>query len=515
QDIQLIGRGARLCPYKLPKEYTRDEEGMFEEFKRNVETDIFRRKFDRDPYDTGRALETLVYHFVKTGMFLENLQRDLLGEGIINEGVEEKTIRMKKKFLESETYKNGFVLVNKSIPRDKTSDEEIDTTFNKIIKASSYNLRARALSDYEENQAVASQSTKVIRITPEFFSEPIIRKALVAAESGFFRHGNLVEHIVGLKTVDELIEDYLPRYEIKYTYEEGKDIHQLNPEEKLQLLVGVILPEVRKSIDLNMPRIVGSGTFRPVSLSKVFEDEKSIYLMAFPKKDEETGKITHVSSDERARPQTNHENSTLRYDVQSAQWYAYDENYGTSEEKKFVKWLATQIDELHARFAEADIYVIRNELDYWMFSPADGRRFAPDYLLIINDHKNKKMYYQCVIEPKGGHLIEHDAWKEEALIGLENSEVSFDASKEDSRNYRKYLKEVKKRGYQEIKNIGFKFFNTDPRSAEDFALDFQSRLPGPRSSASAGDGYKGRMVTAGAAAGKVKRSASSQKSKKK
>lgn len=479
QDIQLIGRGARYCPYELPKTYKRDEDqDMLELFTgRNLEFDKYKRKFDNDPYDKGRVLETFVYHFVKTGTFLENLQRDLLGEGIISEGIEKKTIAMKQKFLESETYKKGFVLVNHTEKRTKTLGEEIDTTFNRVIKAGLYNLRARGLSDYEQNQIVANYKVSVIRITEEFFPLPVIRKALVSAEANFFRFNNLSEHIVGINTIDELIEKYLPLYEIKYTYEEGKNISQISPAEKLQLLVGVILPEVRKAIDINMPRVTGSKKFRPVPLSLVFGKEKNIYLMSFPVEDTVTGKKVFISNDERARAQSDHNNSELQYDIQSADWYAYNENFGTSEEKRFVKYVASQINDLRTKYDEAEIYLIRNELDYWLFSPHDGRRFSPDYMLIVNDVKTGEMYYQCLIEPKGGHLLEQDAWKEEALISLANdSEVVFEAEDSDTRNYRDYLEEVSKHGYKEIKSLGLKFYNSDTRGVEDFALDFQTKL---------------------------------------
>ncbi len=479
QDIQLIGRGARYYPYELPKTYKQDEDsGTLKLFSgRNLEFDKYKRKFDNNPLDTGRVLETFVYHFVKTGTFLENLQRDLLGEGIINEGVEKKTISMKKKFLDSDTYKKGFVLVNKTEKRTKILGEEIDTAFNRVIKAGLYNLRSKGLSDVEQNQIIAGQKVDIIRVTDEYFPLPIIRKALVSAEGNFFRFNNLSEHIVGIKTVDELIEEYLPKYEIKYTYEEGKNINQLSPIEKLQLLVGVILPEVRKAIDINMPRVTGSKRFRPVSLSAVFGEEKNIYLMSFPVEDPITGEKVFKSNDERGKSQSDHDNPELQYDIQSANWYAYDENYGTSEEKRFVKYIASQIDDLQTKYSGAEIYLIRNELDYWLFSPQDGRRFSPDYILIVNDVKNSEMYYQCLIEPKGGHLLEQDAWKEEALISLSNdSEIVFEAEEGDTRNYREYLTEVSKHGYKEIKSLGLKFYNTDPRDEAEFALDFQTKL---------------------------------------
>ncbi|MGQ0793168.1 MAG: DEAD/DEAH box helicase family protein [Deltaproteobacteria bacterium] len=475
QDIQLIGRGARYCPYELPKAYKPDEPGTI--FGRGLEFDKYKRKFDNAPFERGRALETFVYHFVKTGTFLENLRRDLLGEGIISEGVEKKTISMKQKFLDSDTYKKGFVLVNRTEKRTKTLGAEIETTFRRVIKAGSYNLRARGLSDVEQNQIIAGQKVAVIRITEEYFPMPIIRKALVSAEGNFFRFNNLSKHIVGIGTIDELIEKYLPLYEIKYTYEEGKGISQLSPTEKLQLLVGVILPEVRSAIDVNMPRVTGSKKFRPVPLSAVFGREKNIHLMSFPVEDPTTGEKVSMSNDERAKAQSDHDNPELQYDIKSANWYAYDENYGTSEEKKFVKYIASQMGDLRAKYAGAEIYLIRNELDYWLFSPQDGRRFSPDYMLIVNDAQNGEMYYQALIEPKGGHLLERDAWKEEALISLaDDSEVVFDSDDGDTRNYREYLAEASKRGYKEVKPLGLKFYNSDPRGEADFALEFQAKL---------------------------------------
>ncbi len=475
QDIQLIGRGARYFPYELPREYSPDEVSHL--FGRGIEFDKDRRKFDNSPFERGRVLETFVYHFVKTGMFLENLQRDLMGEGIISEGIEQKTIKLKQHFLESDTYKKGFVLVNQTQKRIKTTNEEIDTTFNRTIKAGLYNLRTRSLSDYEQNQQIASQKNKVIRITNEFFAEPIIRKALVSAEANFFRYNNLVHHLPNLKTVDELITEYLPKYEITYTYEDGKDIGLLNAQEKLQLLVGVILPEVRRSIDIYMPREAGSNKFRPVSLAQVFGKEKNIYLMSFPSIDPATGEKVFISTDERAKAQSNHDVAELQYDIHNADWYAYSENYGTSEEKKFVKYLASQIDNLRGKYQGAEIYLIRNELDYWLYSLKDGRRFSPDYLLIINDVVTSQLYYQVIIEPKGGHLLEQDAWKEEALISLnDDSDVVFDSNESDKQPYKDYLVEMSKHGYKEIKPIGIKFYNTDPRSESDFALDFEGKL---------------------------------------
>ncbi|OOR85307.1 DEAD/DEAH box helicase family protein [Moraxella canis] len=461
QDIQLIGRGARLCPYALPKRYHRDEDlfGGTEYGK-----DPFRRKFDQNPEDNGRLLETFYYHFVKTGVFLENLQQELLGEGIINEGVEKKTIYLKPQFLQSQTYQKGFVLINRQEYRSKNTQDEINLTFDRQINASSYQLHARTLTDKEQNKALATVRYKSIKILPEYFSRQLLYKALIRAENGFFRLNNLKKHIIGITSIDEMIDTYLPMYDIKYSYEQGKDIDSLSADEKLQMLVGSILPEVRKAIDKYLPIIKGSSTFTPKPLSEVFQKQKNIYLTAYPSLDEQ-GKKTYIAPDERARAQSCHENSELQYAVDIAKWYAYSENYGTSEEKRFVKYIAGYIDDLQITYQGAEIYLIRNELDYYIFDINSGRRFSPDYMMIINDIVKQKVYYQCLFEPKGGHLLDKDQWKEDALVELSEIIKIHNQNIINSNN---------NQSYHHIKCLGFKFYNSEAQ--DDFTLDFQQKL---------------------------------------
>lgn len=479
QDIQLIGRGARYCPYELPSNYTKGGDvGLFGSY----EVDPYKRKFDQTPEETGRVLETFYYHFVKTGTFLDKLQEELMGEGIMNEGVEKKVITMKPEFLASDTYKHGFVLVNSTVKRAKTTEDEIEATFNKILHIRPYTLHARALSDREQNELQATMRASTHNLFVDFPDE-IIKKALMRAENGFFRFANLIEHIPGLTSIDEFMNRYLKLVNLKYEYAKGKDLDSLTPNERLQLLVNEILPEVRKNIDIHMPKLKGSTEFKPVSLNRVFERQKAVYLTAFAHDDAETGERVYVSPDERGKPQTDHDDPGLRLNIKDAGWYAYDENFGTSEEKRFVKFIGGHIIDLQAKFDGAEIFALRNELDYWIFNPADARRFSPDYLLFINDHAHKKVYYQCIFEVKGGHIIDKDTWKEDALLSITRELTpSFEADENveklsgGKKAYQEYLDRLKNVGYAEIINLGFKFYNTDPRDETEFAADFESKL---------------------------------------
>ncbi len=58
------------------------------------------------------------------------------------------------------------------------------------------------------------------------------------------------------------------------------------------------------------------------------------------------------------------------------------------------------MDALRKKYPDCEIFLVRNELEYWMYGLSNGKRFSPDYLMFISDIKSKKLYYQCVFEVK-------------------------------------------------------------------------------------------------------------------
>ena len=459
QDIQLIGRGARYCPFLL-----RGDDG---ELFGIYENEIDKRKFDNVAVgaDNRKILDSFYYHFVERQTFLDGLIAKLKNEGIMNEQVATVSIEMKNIFKKSDTYNRGFVLVNGIEKRPKTTKDEKDRVFGEVIDVRPYELLARSLTDSEEAGKSDAMKVGSLNIVKDF-NRGVIYKALMCAENGFFRFANLKEHITYIESTDQFIDDGLGRYTVKYEYHGKKDIHLLEPNEKLRLLVGDILPKVRQIVDRELPKKSAGREFRPVSLRKVFEEKKSIHIKSTPDIDMETGKIIYNSNTERATPQSEHEDPSVRLDISQLEWYAYNENYGTKEEKRFVRYIDSQIENLFDRFRGSEIFLIRNELDYWIYGEG-GKRFSPDYLLFINDSKGKKFYYQCIFEPKGSRLLEKDKWKEKTLLELEKmTKISFEAKDGDKEPYKKYLEEVKKQGYTAINNIGFAFYNSEDAERE-------------------------------------------------
>lgn len=76
------------------------------------------------------------------------------------------------------------------------------------------------------------------------------------------------------------------------------------------------------------------------------------------------------------------------------------------------------LPKLEERFK--DIYLIRNERFLALYNFDDGTGFEPDFLLFAKEKENNnQLMYQLFIEPKGGHLEEHDEWKQNFLLELQ------------------------------------------------------------------------------------------------
>ena len=102
-------------------------------------------------------------------------------------------------------------------------------------------------------------------------------------------------------------------------------------------------------------------------------------------------------------------------DLSSIDWYAYNDNYGTSEEKALVKYIEGIMPKLEEKYDE--IYLVRNENDIKIYSFDTGQAFEPDFLLFlrIKGSANKYDNMQIFIEPKGDGLLKQDKWKNDFL----------------------------------------------------------------------------------------------------
>jgi type III restriction enzyme len=141
-------------------------------------------------------------------------------------------------------------------------------------------------------------------------------------------------------------------------------------------------------------------------------------------------------------------------DLSREDWYVFDENYGTEEEKKLVKFIKDAIEELK-KFYD-NVYLLRNESHFKLYHFDDERAIEPDFLLHLSkDNGKTELIYQVLIEPKGDMILESDSWKEELLLRIGGEYVLNPV--------------IENKDY---KLIGLPFFNRSHRMAE-FNQGFQ------------------------------------------
>ena len=139
--------------------------------------------------------------------------------------------------------------------------------------------------------------------------------------------------------------------------------------------------------------------------------------------------------------------SEYAVDLNQAEWYAYNENYGTSEEKFLVKFFNDSIEDLKIKFK--DIYLIRNEKSFKLYRFSDGKATEPDFVLFMSCRdSDKELIYQLFIEPKGDHLLFNDQWKEQFLKEIENESL------------------IELYQNQEYRLIGMPFYNKNQKEGE-------------------------------------------------
>ena len=182
-------------------------------------------------------------------------------------------------------------------------------------------------------------------------------------------------------------------------------INDLSQEDKLYLATQVL---EKLSGQLNAENVVYKGTkeFTPYMVKETFTD-KTLNIVNDGLSDKELG----VAQSETT-------NQTINMGLSGKDWFVFNENYGTSEEKYLVKFIAKSIDKLNERFSE--VYLLRNERHFQLFNFDDGRALEPDFVLfLIKKEKTSSTQYQAFIEPKGGHLIKKDEWKNNFLTQLD------------------------------------------------------------------------------------------------
>lgn len=392
KEAQLIGRGARYYPFNLDKA-----------------EDKYKRKYDNDLDNELRILEELYYHSVNEPKYISDLRKELKTTGIIEDDANKRIIELKLKdsFKKSNVFKNGIIFTNKQVINtnkdiESLSQMKIDLSFNFSLRTGSIK-EIHILDDdiYKDKSSNLTPTTFNLKD----FGYNIIRKAI--SKNEFFSFENLKKYLPNLCSINEFIKSdkYLGGVEVTIR-SEYTDINNINNEELLDITLD-ILNDIQIKIKKNYIPYRGTREFYPEPIRNLNFEKRASFIIGG--EDKEMGK-----------PMSEQDHSSLRLNLMNENWYVYEENYGTSEEKNLILLMKSVYNDLIDNGYE-DVYLIRNEKVLKLYSFDTDKAMEPDFLLWAKKKEDSEYnYYQLFIEPKGEHLLETDKWKENLLLSIEN-----------------------------------------------------------------------------------------------
>ncbi len=373
-EAQLIGRGARYFP-----------------FSHEAGDDKYKRKFDKNLANELRVIEMLHYHSISDHRYIAELKTALKKEGLIDDDEITKELKLKEEFKKTEFYKTGIIYKNEAVEKNKRKIKSLADLGVKS-KNISYLIHSGEGKDAAVFEDFALEVQSVVKTKDVSLKEipvHIIRSAL--ARNDFYRFINLKTEFPILSSIANFIKskDFLAGLSITFSgmTDTLANLHNTYLFEGASKL----LAEIEREIKSNSFDYEG-GEFQPAYIHEVFKDKL----------------IKMRQGDTRADGQFNF--------VKNKDWYVFDNNYGTSEEKSLVEFMARQIDEMSPDYKK--VYLIRNELHFKIHNFKDGEAFAPDFVLFLIQKNGKQLTYQIFIEPKGGHLEDKDRWKEDFLLEI-------------------------------------------------------------------------------------------------
>ena len=381
-EAQLIGRGARYFPFKI-------EEGQ----------DLYKRKFDDDLSNDLKVLEELYYHTKEDNRYISELKKALVESGIYEDedNLVTKKIALKLDFKKTEFYKKGRVIYNKKIEKSYNhiksfSDLGVVKKNFEFTLSSGIGTMSIVFNDEEAKSVKIEQKDVLVSDIPSH----VIRYAI--SQNPFYHFDSLIKYFPNVVSISNFItsKDYLGSLEIifKGSYERFLSITNKD----YLLAIQGLLQNIESEIKSNLTEYEGSAYINRY-VHEVFKDKE----------------IRVLKGSERELGQ--------EIFLENKDWYVFNANYGTIEEKEFVKMFDRRFDSIKQSFN--NIYLIRNEREIKIIDNF-GRAFEPDFILFCKQNKKEELTYQVFIEPKGKHLKTHDKWKEEFLKSIRNEKTTIE-----------------------------------------------------------------------------------------
>ena len=258
REAQLIGRGARYCPFQITKEQP-----------------IYKRKYDSEPENDLKILEELYYHSRYNPRYIQELTTALKESGIVAASEPKRiSIKVKDNFKKTDFWKNGLIFINSKIENNRNrikSIEDLDIT--KIYKYRLFGGQVSASAIFEEREHADVEQNSEVRIK-EFNSlgKHVIRKAINKLD--FYKFDNLKKYFPSSSSVTEFIA-HLGNIKIELTSSKLK-LDNLTSQDLLAIGV-YVLEELRREIERTYVEFIGTKSFKAEKINRMVTD-KTIFV---------------------------------------------------------------------------------------------------------------------------------------------------------------------------------------------------------------------------------------------
>jgi len=286
-------------------------------------------------YNLYRIIETLLYHSKYNSSYISEIQRALRETGLIPDKQIEIEYKLKESFKETDFFKYGILFSNKKIEKDRTSVSEMDAKTRNLsmtYRASTGDGYVVGLLDNSREKIGSTQS-----IVQKTYLNDIPYNILQAAIAHFdiLKFNILKNYYPYLQSTREFLTSELYLGKCMILFESKAD--KISVEDKYEASLKLLNTISKYIFDLK-GAFEGTKEFNEVKVSNVIKDKKL--------------NLTKIVEGGEGAPQSD-------MDLKNRDWFVFEENYGTSEEKAFVKYFSSNEKKLREQYDE--IYLIRNE----------------------------------------------------------------------------------------------------------------------------------------------------------
>ena len=386
-EAQLIGRGARYYPFSLPPEHA----------------DKYIRKFDEDMEHELRVLEEFHYHSINDLPYITEIKKALVKEGLMDEQTVTRPLKLKESFKETDLYKYGVIWLNKQVKRDYQDVKSFEDLASLSVKKkwhehTVYEGSGGVTGMTESDQPYTTQNKNSKDISITAIEKNIVQTAI--ARNPFFQFASLKRYFPQLKSMSEFRTSDSFLGGLAITFKGDFSDLEDNPTEKLRACCD-LLEKIEAELRQQITEQEGTKRFYQEHIHAIFKDKILKFSTNNPRADD------------------NHVAERL---AKAEEWFAFNGLYGTSEEKAFVQFLHTYLEELEKIYD--GVYLIRNERHFSLYNFFDGQAFQPDFVLFLGKENGETLSYQLFIEPKGEHIEDFDRWKEDFLKAIDTERKS-------------------------------------------------------------------------------------------